>query len=317
MKWANLLSDGPLPLVIEPEGKPEADCGSLCAWIAGHLPWLEERLLAHGGLLFRGYSVSSAAEFSRVAEGFAGPLRAYAGGESPRRAVTGRVYNSTDYPSHLDIPLHNEMSYAKSWPRKVLFYCRCPPQQGGETPLANSHEVLQSLAEDLVTRFRERGVSYLQNLHGGWGLGKSWQAVFETDDRAAVEAFCREEAIDFRWTEQGMVTEARRPALITHPLSGVEVWFNQAHLWHVSSRGEKESAALLRVCDERHLPRNALHGDGSLIDSGDLAAIRQAYAARQIAFPWRRGDVLVLDNVLVAHGRKSFEGEREILVAMA
>ncbi len=317
MRTANLFSDGPLPWVIEPEGRRDAGCEALCAWIADQLPALEARLLAHGGLLFRGFTLESPEDFARVSQSFALPLRAYAGGESPRRSVAGRVYTSTEYPSHLEIPLHNEMSYARTWPRKVFFYCQRPPRRDGETPLANSHDVLRSLPEEVVARFRERGVCYLQNLHGGWGLGKSWQAVFETDDRAVVEAFCREEAIEFHWSAEGMVTRARRPALINHPISGEEVWFNQAHLWHVSSRGEKESAALLRVCDERSLPRNALHGDGGLIAASDLAAIRQAYAARQISFPWRQGDVLVLDNVLVAHGRRPFEGEREILVAMA
>jgi alpha-ketoglutarate-dependent taurine dioxygenase len=35
-----------------------------------------------------------------------------------------------------------------------------------------------------------------------------------------------------------------------------------------------------------------------------------------ISFRWERGDVLLLDNYLVAHGRNPYEGPRKILVAM-
>ncbi|WP_281425855.1 TauD/TfdA family dioxygenase [Polymorphospora rubra] len=32
---------------------------------------------------------------------------------------------------------------------------------------------------------------------------------------------------------------------------------------------------------------------------------------------WRAGDLLLIDNVLTAHGRRSFEGTRRVLVAMS
>jgi len=35
-----------------------------------------------------------------------------------------------------------------------------------------------------------------------------------------------------------------------------------------------------------------------------------------VAFPWETHDVLLLDNMLVCHGRKPYKGERTILVAM-
>ena len=36
-----------------------------------------------------------------------------------------------------------------------------------------------------------------------------------------------------------------------------------------------------------------------------------------VSFAWRRGDVLMLDNMLVAHGRATFKGDRRVVVAMA
>jgi hypothetical protein len=104
---------------------------------------------------------------------------------------------------------------------------------------------------------------------------------------------------------------------VSHPISGDEVWFNQAHLWHVSALGERKQLALLRTMREDELPQHAFHGDGSPIDPSDLAAVRAAYAGCEIAFPWRAGDLLLLDNVLVAHGRRPFKGKRRLLTAMA
>jgi alpha-ketoglutarate-dependent taurine dioxygenase len=36
-----------------------------------------------------------------------------------------------------------------------------------------------------------------------------------------------------------------------------------------------------------------------------------------VSFPWREGDVLMNDNMLVAHARNPYQGERKIVVAMA
>ena len=71
------------------------------------------------------------------------------------------------------------------------------------------------------------------------------------------------------------------------------------------------------VFAEEDLPRNAYFGDGSPISDVDLAEIRGAIDAATVAFPWQARDVLLLDNMLVAHGRNPYRGERKILAALA
>ena len=68
------------------------------------------------------------------------------------------------------------------------------------------------------------------------------------------------------------------------------------------------------VRNSRH--RNAYLGDGTRIDDADLAAIRAAYDAELLKFPWQPGDLLMVDNLAMAHGRSSFAGPRKLLVAM-
>jgi alpha-ketoglutarate-dependent taurine dioxygenase len=41
------------------------------------------------------------------------------------------------------------------------------------------------------------------------------------------------------------------------------------------------------------------------------------YREAAVCFAWQKGDLLMVDNMLVAHGRAPFTGPRRILVAMA
>ena len=94
------------------------------------------------------------------------------------------------------------------------------------------------------------------------------------------------------------------------------VWFNQAHLFHVSALEASTRDTLLSIVAEQDLPRNVYYGDGSPIEESLLDEIRGVYEEEKRCFQWHRGDFLVLDNLLTAHGREPFEGDRKVIVAM-
>ena len=303
------------PVVYEqPATGPAQD---LVSYVRDHQDELLGELSRYGALLFRGFAVEGARGFQDAIRVFAPNLSNYAGGDSPRSAVTDKVYTSTSYPASLPISLHNEMSYTRSYPAVIAFYCERAPDADGETPLADCRRVLGALPRDVVDRFRHKRIRYIQNLHNGAGLGKSWRDTFETDDRAKVEAILTARGAEFQWRTDGTlhVTEVIDP-IVTHPRSGDAVFFSQAHLWHVSSLDKKTRDALLKVVGEDKLYHSCTFGDGSPISDDDLGEIRRSFDAATIAFPWRQGDVLVVDNLLVAHGRRPFKGERRVLVAM-
>jgi alpha-ketoglutarate-dependent taurine dioxygenase len=157
---------------------------------------------------------------------------------------------------------------------------------------------------------------YLRNF--GDGLGLTWEQVFRTGDRAVVEAYCRSAGIEFFWKDDNRLrTRQVRPAIVKHPLSGEAVWFNQAALFHVTTLEPTVRERLLAEFDEEDLPLNSYYGDGSSIEPSVLDEVREAYRREAVTFPWRKGDVLMLDNVLVAHGRSAFAGHRQIVVGMA
>jgi alpha-ketoglutarate-dependent taurine dioxygenase len=284
-------------------------------WFAEAMPRLLPALRQSGALLLRGFPLRDADDFRTAVAAMAPELRGYAGGTSPRSRVTDGVYTSTEYPRHLEIPLHNEMSYSGRWPERLYFFCAEPPPTGGETPIADSRRILAAMPAEIVAELERRQVMYVRNLAAAGSPYNAWSKAFETSDRAAVEAHCRELDIQFEWrADGGLRIHEIRPALRTHPDTGERVWFNQVHLFHASNT-PTASAVSARV--EAGLPMAAYYGDGGRIDNATLATVREVMRAERRLFRWQRGDLLVVDNLLAAHGRAPFEGPRRILVAMS
>jgi alpha-ketoglutarate-dependent taurine dioxygenase len=301
-----------LPLVLS----PAADGVDLFSWAEANRDALEEKLLRHGALLFRGFGVDDTAGLQRLVRAVCGDLLEYRERSSPRSELADRVYTSTDYPADQSIFPHNEHSYAKRFPLKLFFSCVVPAETGGETPVGDTRRIFARIAPEVRERFQAKGWMYARNFHPGFGL--SWQTVFQTADKGWVEEYCRDAGIDFEWRPGDRLrTRQVRPATAVHPRTGETVWFNHATFFHVSTLPPAIREPLLRGFGPEDLPNNTYYGDGSPIETEVVEHLRQAYSSEMVAFPWRRGDVLLVDNMLAAHARNPFTGSRRIAVAMA
>lgn len=305
-----LEGGGSLPIVIT----PCMENLNLISWATGHRSAIDKHLESCGGILFRGWKLSSPNDFEELMQSAFGSLLEYKNRSTPRTRIVGRVYSSTEYPAGQSIPFHNENSYAAQCPLRIGFFCLQPSESGGETPIADSRAVYSRIAPEIRDRFSQVGVLYVRNY--GYGMDLSWQDVFQTQSRTEVEDYCNQWGIQFEWREDdALTTRQRLPAVSKHPKTGEPVWFNQAHLFHISSL-PAEICATLRDLPREQLPRNAYYGDGTEMEAPVLAAIREAYQAESVSFPWQQGDVLLLDNVLVAHSRSPYVGSRKILTGM-
>lgn len=306
------LTPSGLPLLVRPalEGVNVAD------WAAQNREIVEGHLIEHGGLLFRGFDVGGPEGLQRFVDAVSGGSLEYRERSSPRSAVSGNVYTSTDYPAEYPIFLHNENSYQKVWPRKIFFLCETAAESGGETPIADCRRVATHIDADVRRRFDETGWMYVRNFGDGFGL--DWPTVFRTTDRSAVEEHCRRNDIEVEWKDGGRLrTRAVRPVTARHPVSGEELWFNHATFFHVSTLEPEVREPLLDEFTEEDLPANTYYGDGTPIEAEVMEHLRRAYERETVRFPWQEGDLLMLDNMLVAHGRAPFRGERRVLAAMA
>lgn len=281
-------------------------------------PQIQDSLLSAGGVLLRGFAVPDVETFQQFASSFGHPLLKYEFASTPRSAVSAStgagVYTSTEYPAHQAIPLHNEQAYTREWPMKIWFHCVEAAREGGETPIADSRAVYRRIPASIRDMF-EPGILYVRNFGE---MDVPWQKVFNTRSRPQVEAFCARSGIQWEWKEDdGLRTRQLCQAIETHPMTGEPVWFNQAHLFHISARDPEERETLEDIYGIENVPRNTFFADGRPIADEILAEVRAALDAETVAFPWEEGDVLMLDNMLVAHARAPFKGPRKVIVAMA
>ena len=310
VKTRHLQPNQLLPLVIEPD-TVDVD---LVEWAAVNQEFVETNLLQHGAVLFRGFAVESAAAFEKVVSAVC-PDMFDEYGDLPREAEGGKVYSSTPYPADETILFHNEGSHQQRWPMRISFYCVKAAPQGGESPIVDCRRMYQALNPVVRDRFERLGVIYVRNFTDG--LDVSWEHFFNTGDRAAVEAACRASAIDLEWTgKNGLRTRQRCPAVVTHPRTGEMVFFNQVQLHHPSCLSAAVRESLLSMVAEEDLPRNVYYGDGSKIEDSVMEELGRLYRELAVSFPWHERDVLMINNMLVAHSRNPFVGERKIVVAL-
>lgn len=277
--------------------------------------WLESRLREHKALLLRNTGCESAEGFSKLLESLCPDRMPYQYASTPRRSVGDKVYTSTEYPASQSIPLHNELAYAKHFPRALWFFCETPALGGGATPIADSHRVFKALDPEIVRRFSAHGVKYLRNYNTGVDL--TWQRAFGVETRQEAEQACARLGLSFTWTgPEQLRTWQVCPALQTDPVTGECLWFNQAHLFHPSGLEPSVRDALEEIFEPEGLPRTAMYGNGEPIEDAVLQEVRAAYLECQVPLQWRAGDIALLDNRCVAHGREPFTGPRRVLVAM-
>lgn len=333
MMIATPHEDMPFLGVIEAPAEVRA-VPDVVSWGTAHRTDLRRALVERGALLLRGFPLREPPDFGAFfATQEAGGLR-YAGGFTVRQQVHDAVYTSTAAPPMVSIPLHNEMAYLPDYPQRVYLFCAQPAARGGQTPVADGRRVLARVDPGLVSRLRERGVRYVRNLPPEPGRiwpATGWRKAFAAEEREAAELSARALGYDVDWFGDVMRISNLGPVSRIHPETGEEVWFSQMHNFHHSNSAEFWHAgqilgwALFRWIEARErqqfpedrLSVAVLDGEGTPISRAEALGVRQSIWQETRTFDWLAGDVLIVDNLLVLHGRRPFRGERRVYAALA
>ncbi|MFC9735362.1 TauD/TfdA family dioxygenase [Streptomyces roseolus] len=304
------------PAVISPDSHALPATADALAGLLQDSARTDELLDAHKVLVLSGFGVDPR-ELEKIMPLLLPDRLPYVFGNSPRTKVGHNVYTSTEYPAEFTISMHSEMSYAAQWPARLLFYCERAADSGGATPVVDNAAWYRALDQEVRDAFAD-GLRYTQNLHGGRGLGKSWQDTFETEDRSEVEEYLSRTGATWQWNARnGLRVSHVRPATIEHPVTGERLWFNQSDQWHPATLGDEAAAALMEMLPPEELPQSVAFADGSPIPAEHVRQVRDRGLEHAVDNDWRPGDLMLVDNVRAAHGRRPFTGDRRILVAMS
>jgi hypothetical protein len=230
-----------------------------------------------------------------------------------RHNRTPRVFTANEAPQDVEIFLHHEMAQTPYFPSHLFFHCEQAAAVGGATPLCRSDVLLEKLTQHLpefVARCRAHGARYSLTMPAAAdatsGQGRSWRQTLNVDAKDAAEARLAALEYDWQWLPDDTIrTTTPALSLIRHAPSGNEVFFNQL------------IAAFCGWQDQRNEgTRSVTYGDGSAFDDADVqSAVEIAY---DLVFdlPWESGDVALIDNYQVMHGRRSFSGQRSVLASL-
>ena len=316
-----------LPLVIEP--KKNISLNEFLDHLKHHQDFFKKSLLQHGGLLFRNFPITNEHDFAALIEGLnIGKFINYIGGDSPRIKIREGIYTSTEAPPSIKIPLHNEFSFVSKYPKHIFFYCHVAPQERGETIIGDARKIYQMMDKSVRERFTNKGLKYISRYHYkskffrfiAQNAHKSWIDVFETEDRKEIERLCKENDFQLQWTKNDWLQVSQvRPAVIAHPETKENIWFNQAHLYDFNPKflGWWKYLGVKLVYSRRYTKlHDVFFADETPIHRQDLYHVMDVLNENTVAFPWQKGDVMVLDNILTMHGRETFSGKRKVLTAM-
>lgn len=307
------------PVFIEPAAGHSFNHGQFLNWTRTIREVLDGLILQYGGIVLRGFPIRTTNDFNALMECFPFYHRGYQGGWSPRRQLASRALESTVLERHLKLPVHSEMAYLRDYPPRIAFFCRIAAGSGGETIIADLRKVTARLPEDIRSLVASHKVRYARNYAPiGADISEAannpdkvpWDHAFSSISRNEVEACCAAMGMEAIWNVDGSLTVVSQvEPFAVHPRTGETIYRSTVH------NGGRLAGTVADTTGQA-FPTGSSFDDGSRLSEAQTAAIRAVLDDATIGWPWQSGDVMILDNLLMAHGRNPYEGEREIQVSL-
>lgn len=307
--------DSAFPLIcVPPAPAPRLDAA--LEWLSANRLRLLEQLELHGVILFRGFPLGSDEDFDAALRTFELENFPYEGSLSNaiRRHRTERVFTANEAPPEVEIYLHHELAQTPVYPTRLFFFCEAAPESGGATPVCRSDRLLVRLRErvpEFVARCERLGVRYINFMPAGEdmesGQGRGWCATLGAKNRAEAEARLKSLGYGWSWFDGGVLRACSPalPAVRTLP-GGKSVFFNQLiAAWRGWSDSRNEAA------------RSICFGDHSEIPDDDMQAAAEIAEEMTVDLAWQVGDMALVDNMQVMHGRRPYSGHRRVLASLA
>jgi len=306
---------GMFPLAIGPRDGNPISAKDLESVIKGRAHDFRALAMKHGAVLLRGFDVKGPEDFAAISRSLNCGDYSYIGGAAPRtEIVPGLVFTSNESPPEEPIPFHHEMAQAPSPPNYILFYCEIESPEGGATPIIPSTEVANFFTQkhpEFAKQVAEKGVRYIRVMpevtDPTSAQGRSWKETYAVGSREEAEKVMASQGTKCEWQANGdcRTTTIALSGLKVDERTGKNVFFNSMIAaytgWNDSRNTGKEAVVL---------------GDFTPVDQQAVEDVAEFMRQKRVAFKWKKGDVLIIDNFLAMHSRETFVRPRRVLASL-
>ncbi len=289
---------------------------SIAGWASENRDALRASVTEHGAVLVRGLGLQDASAVSAAFHELSTDLISDREPFAIRSKITEGVYSTTPWQPGQPMCMHNEMSYVAEPAGLMMFACLTAPASGGATGVSDTTAILKALPDGLVKRFEQDGWILTRNYNEE--IGSSYSEAFGTENKGEIEAYCKASNIELEWLSDGALkTRQRRQTIVNHPVTGERCWFNQIAFLNEWTLDPEIREYLVEVYGRDGLPFNTSLGNGDPITEDMVETINNTYDSCTMQEPWQAGDLMLVDNIRMAHSKEGFKGDREVLVGMA
>lgn len=242
---------------------------------------------SYGVLLFRGFATNTEIfkEFSNL---LSTDFIDYAGGAFARRVINGdkTLLSVNDY--QFEIKLHGEMYYQKTIPLMVWFFCAHPASEAGETTVCDGRQFFNEVSSSTKKLFSQKKLKFTISMSK-----EDWQRKYQTEDLSKLEEICRNNYTHLKVNaDKSIIIEYICPAIIPSSCGKYQVFINS--LLPTKQLNPK----ILNFDDDSEIPDDVI---------AELNEVAERITTNIV---WQKGDILMIDNTRVLHGRRAFADEK-------
>ncbi|MDZ7958002.1 MAG: TauD/TfdA family dioxygenase [Aulosira sp. DedQUE10] len=248
----------------------------------------------YGVLLFRGFA-TDVEIFKEFSNSLSTDFIDYAGGAFQRRIINGdkTVLSVNDFKSK--IKLHGEMYYQKNIPLMLWFFCANPASEKGETTICDGRQLFNELSSSSKDLFSKHKLKFTVQMSQ-----TEWQKKYKTEDVNQVAAICK--LNDTRLTiynDNSIITEYLCSSIIPSRCGKHQVFINSL------LPAKQLYPELLKFEDDSDIPDTV------------MSEVNEIAERITTEIYWQKGDILMIDNTRILHGRRDFNDEkRDIYVRL-
>jgi len=307
----------------------------------------------NGSILFRNCKIKNYYSFGRILKALNIPpcndgeyygevLRDYLKSEKGVMDVT-----FSPSPDSSVIPPHTEAYYWYKQPKYISFYCEETNCRYGETPLFNCVDIMEDIPDQLLNRLKNIKAVMEYRLSSDPLINESdtsarqmkntWQRSFATTDKSQVERELDRDDVEYHWEENGRLLMKVYVKLVSrHPDTGELCFRGVRYPFNNNKKFMMKNYILPRLGLRKYLKFliRDLHLNVmvkfNLIDSRDLfwvdsldgvnlskkenVILTNSYFKNVSIFKWQTDDMLIVDNIKLAHARLNVDSLRKIKI---